>query len=61
MLSIGSISYLLDQTGLGYEYFGVKNDGEFYVKSSLLSFSTGTTLSLIAIVKDSGGLQGEAI
>ncbi|XP_078310911.1 uncharacterized protein LOC111132593 isoform X2 [Crassostrea virginica] len=58
--AFGSISYLLDQTGLGYEYFGVKNDGEFYVKSSLLSFSSGTTLSLTAIVKDSGGLQDTA-
>ncbi|XP_052706933.1 protocadherin Fat 4-like [Crassostrea angulata] len=58
--AFGTISYTLDQTGLGFEYFGVKHDGEFYVKSSLLLFSSGTTLSLSTVVKDSGGLQDTA-
>lgn len=59
MVVISIKLYTLDQTGLGFEYFGVKHDGEFYVKSSLLLFSSGTTLSLSAVVKDSGGLQGQ--
>lgn len=58
--AFGTISYTLDQSGLGFEYFGVKTDGEFYVKNSLLSFSSGSTLTLSAVVTDSGGLQDTA-
>ena len=55
----GTISYTIDQTALGYEYFGVKSNGEFYVKNSLSSFSSGSTLTITAAVTDTGGLQGQ--
>nr|XP_022309583.1 protocadherin Fat 4-like [Crassostrea virginica] len=58
--AFGTISYTIDQTALGYEYFGVKSNGEFYVKNSLSSFSSGSTLTITAAVTDTGGLQDTA-
>ncbi|XP_061190353.1 cadherin EGF LAG seven-pass G-type receptor 2-like [Saccostrea echinata] len=58
--SFGNISYSLDQISLGNEYFGVKTNGDIYVKNSLLGFSTGITLSLTATARDKGGLQDTA-
>ncbi|XP_061179511.1 protocadherin-like wing polarity protein stan, partial [Saccostrea echinata] len=58
--SFGTVSYTLDQTSLGYEYFGVQSNGDFYVKNGLTSFSSGTTVTLTATAQDSGGLKDTA-
>ncbi|XP_052706998.1 cadherin-23-like [Crassostrea angulata] len=58
--SFGTLSYTLDQISLGNEYFGVTTSGDVYVKSSLLEFSSGITLSLTATARDLGGLQDTA-
>ncbi|XP_056008142.1 cadherin-23-like [Ostrea edulis] len=59
--TFGTVSYSLNQTGLGNEYFGVQSNGDFYVKNGLTSFSSGTTLSITTIVQDTGGLQDTAV
>jgi hypothetical protein len=55
----GTVSYSLNQTGLGNEYFGVQSNGDLYVTNGLTSFSSGSTLTISAFARDSGGLQGE--
>lgn len=58
--AFGTISYTLNQAGLGNQYFGVQSNGDFYVNTQLTSFSNGQTLSITATVTDSGGLNDTA-
>lgn len=57
---LGTVSYTIDQMVLGYEYFGVQSNGDFYVKNGLTTFSSGNTLTVTATVADTGGLQGRS-
>ncbi|XP_061171751.1 protocadherin Fat 4-like [Saccostrea echinata] len=58
--AFGTLSYTLDQISLGNQYFGVQSNGDFYVNAQLTTFSNGQTLSVTAIVTDSGGLNDTA-
>lgn len=58
--AFGTVSYKIDQVVLGYEYFGVQSNGDFYVKNGLTTFSSGTTLTITATAADTGGLQDTA-
>lgn len=55
---LGTVSYTIDQVVLGYEYFGVQSNGDFYVKNGLTTFSSGNTLTVSATAADTGGLTG---
>lgn len=57
---LGTVSYTIDQVVLGYEYFGVQSNGDFYVKNGLTTFSSGNTLTVSATAADTGGLQGRS-
>ncbi|KAK3085049.1 hypothetical protein FSP39_023491 [Pinctada imbricata] len=52
----GNVLYSLDQSSLSTPYFGVQSNGDFYVTDSLLTFSTGHTLSISGTASDPGGL-----
>lgn len=56
----GEITYELDHTALGTEYFSVDSIGGLYVRQSLAAFSVGQVLSLNATTTDTGGLTGSA-
>lgn len=55
---LGTVSYTINQMVLGYEYFGVQSNGDFYVKNGLTTFSSGNTLTVSATAADTGGLTG---
>lgn len=57
---LGTVSYTIDQVVLGYEYFGVQSNGDFYVKNGLTTFSSGNTLTVSATATDTGGLTGRS-
>ena len=50
----GTFTYRLNQTPLGLEYFGIYDDGRLFVAESLLTFTTGSSLTITA--KDKGDL-----
>nr|XP_022298872.1 protein dachsous-like [Crassostrea virginica] len=54
----GTFTYRLNQTQLGLEYFGIYDDGRLFVTESLLTFTTGSSLTIIA--KDKGDLEDTA-
>ncbi|XP_052692955.1 cadherin-23-like [Crassostrea angulata] len=54
----GTFTYSLDQTSLGMDYFGIHEDGQIFVKESLLTFTSGSSLTVTAT--DTGDLSGSA-
>lgn len=53
----GTFTYRLNQTQLGLEYFGIYEDGRLFVTESLLTFTTGSSLTITAT--DKGDLEGK--
>lgn len=49
----------MDQTSLGMDYFGIHEDGQIFVKESLLTFTSGSSLTVTAT--DTGDLSGKLI
>ncbi len=49
----------MDQTSLGMDYFGIHEGGQIYVKESLLTFTSGSSLTVTAT--DTGDLSGKLI
>jgi hypothetical protein len=51
----GTIYFLLDQSGLTKEYFGIKENGVIYTKDLLTSLCSGSTLVFNVIASDRAG------
>ncbi|XP_062587494.1 protocadherin-23-like [Saccostrea cucullata] len=51
----GTIYYLLDQSNLAKEFFGIKENGVIYTKDLLTSMCSGSTLSFKVIASDRAG------
>ncbi|CAG2211215.1 unnamed protein product [Mytilus edulis] len=56
----GNFIYSIDQTSLGTETFGIKANGDLYLKTSLTSYGYGSSISFIVQATDTGSLQGTA-
>lgn len=51
----GTIYFLLDQSSLTKEYFGIKENGVIYTKDLLTSLCSGSTLNFQVIASDRAG------
>ncbi|XP_048727546.1 serine-rich adhesin for platelets-like [Ostrea edulis] len=58
--TFGDITYTINQTSTGGNYFGISNTGDLLVTSSLGGFSLGTTLTVTITATDGGGLTDSA-
>ncbi|XP_055996535.1 cadherin-23-like isoform X2 [Ostrea edulis] len=58
--TFGDITYTIDQTSTGGNYFGISNTGDLLITSSLGGFSSGTTLAVTITATDGGGLTDSA-
>ncbi|KAK3581876.1 hypothetical protein CHS0354_000291, partial [Potamilus streckersoni] len=56
----GSITYTLDQTSLGNDYFQISSLGVITTKASLSTFGSGVTATIKAKVTDGGGRSSSA-
>ncbi|KAK3095573.1 hypothetical protein FSP39_016230 [Pinctada imbricata] len=53
----GTVTYTIDQTSLGNQYFTISSSGAITTATSLSSFAAGQSLSLTVSATDSGGLS----
>ncbi|XP_062573085.1 cadherin EGF LAG seven-pass G-type receptor 2-like [Saccostrea cucullata] len=58
--TFGDITYTIDQSSTGGNYFGISNTGDLFVASSLAGFSSGQTLAVTLTATDGGGLTDTA-
>lgn len=56
----GTFTYSIDQSSLSTDTFGIKSNGDLYLKSSLTSYGYGKSLKFTALATDTGTLQGSA-
>lgn len=53
---LGDVTYSIDPTSTGANYFGISSTGDLFVASSLSGFYSGQTLAVSLTATDGGGL-----
>lgn len=57
---LGDVTYSIDPTSTGANYFGISSTGDLFVSSSLSGFHSGQTLAVSLTATDGGGLTDTA-
>nr|XP_022313980.1 protocadherin-like protein [Crassostrea virginica] len=58
--TFGQVTYSIDQSSTGGNYFGISSTGDLFVASSLAGFTSGQTMAVTLTATDGGGLTDTA-